>query len=48
MTNHNRTSDLYLLSHELFRLAEELRRKAEYMDRGLYSDDLFSSKEDLN
>ena len=48
MTNHNRTSDLYLLSNELFRLAEELRMKAEYMDRGLYSDDLFSSKEDLN
>ena len=48
MTNHNRTSDLYLLSHELFRLAEELRMKAEYMDRGLYYDDLFSSKEDLN
>ena len=32
---------LYILANDLSRHAETLRDKAEYMDRGLYTDDMF-------
>jgi hypothetical protein len=32
---------MYCIAHELSRQAEILRNKADYMDRGVYSDDLF-------
>ena len=41
-------SALYILANDLTRHAETLRDKAEYMDRGLYSDDLFVGKPSIN
>ena len=38
------TNTLYCIAHELSRQAEVLRSKGDYMDRGVYADDLF--KED--
>tara|TARA_X000001036_G_scaffold248122_1_gene231276 strand:- start:8 stop:373 length:366 start_codon:yes stop_codon:yes gene_type:complete len=35
---------LYVLANDLSRQAEALRDKADYMDRGLYSDDMFVEK----
>lgn len=35
------TNTLYCIAHELTRQAEILRTKGDYMDRGVYSKDLF-------
>lgn len=38
------TNTLYCIAHELSRQAEVLRSKGDYMDRGVYSDDLFKEE----
>jgi len=44
--NNDSRNRMYCIAHELSRQAEKLRNKADYMDRGLYSEDLFKDKED--
>lgn len=45
--NNDARNRMYCIAHELSRQAEKLRNKADDMDRGLYSDDLFKEEEKL-
>lgn len=42
------TNTLYCIAHELTRQAEILRTKGDYMDRGVYSQDLFDEDKTNN